>query len=77
MKKRLCQVHGTEELLRIQKALDGARIAYETRPEASSMLKSLYYFIFYRVLSPGIDRGKDPIGIYVGENDLERAKKLI
>ena len=76
MKKLLCIIDNTSQLIQIQKALDQNHINYSVEPIKSNFLSDLVHMIFYRTVVSGIDH-KSESGVYVEKESYETAKKIV
>ena len=64
MKKLLCIIDNTSQLIQIQKALDQNHINYSIEPVKANFFSDLVHMIFYRTVVSGIDH-KSESGVYV------------
>ena len=76
MKKLLCIIDNTSQLIQIQKALDQNHINYSIEPVKANFFSDLVHMIFYRTVVPGIDH-KSESGVYVEKESYETAKKIV
>ena len=76
MKKLLCTIQDTSQMIRIQKALDQNHINYSIEPVKTSFFSDLVHMIFYRTVVSGIDH-KSESGVYVEKESYETAKILM
>ena len=76
MKKLLCTIQDTSQMIRIQKALDQNHINYSIEPVKTSFFSDLVHMIFYRNVVSGIEH-KSESGVYVEKESYETAKILM
>lgn len=76
MKKLLCTIQDTLQMIQIQKALDQNHINYSIEPIKTSFFSDLVHMIFYRTVVSGIDH-KSESGVYVEKDSYETAKKIV
>ena len=76
MKKLLCIIDNTSQLIQIQKALDQNHINYSIEPVKANFFSYLVHMIFYRTVVSGIDH-KSESGVYVEKESYETAKKIV
>ena len=76
MKKLLCTIQDTSQMIRIQKALDQNHINYSIEPVKTSFFSDLVHMIFYRTVVSGIEH-KSESGVYVEKDSYETAKKIV
>ena len=76
MKKLLCTIKDTPQLIQIQKALDQNHINYSIEPVKTSFFSDLVHMIFYRTVVSGIEH-KNESGVYVEKDSYETAKILM
>ena len=76
MKKLLCTIQDTSQMIRIQKALDQNHINYSIEPVKTSFFSDLVHMIFYRTVVSGIEH-KNESGVYVEKDSYETAKKIV
>ena len=76
MKKLLCIIDNTSQLIQIQKALDQNHINYSIEPVKANFFSDLVHMIFYRHVVSGIDH-KSESGVYVEKESYETAKKIV
>ena len=76
MKKVLCTIQDTSQMIRIQKALDQNHINYSIEPVKTSFFSDLVHMIFYRTVVSGIEH-KSESGVYVEKESYETAKILM
>lgn len=76
MKKLLCTIQDTSQMIRIQKALDQNHINYSIEPVKTSFFSDLVHMIFYRTVVSGIEH-KSESGVYVEKESYETAKILM
>lgn len=77
MKKLLCVVHTTDELIKVKRILDDKNIPYKAKTPILPMLQNFLNLFFFHVLTTGIDRRSEHISIYVEEEYIGIAKSLI
>ena len=76
MKKLLCIIDNTSQLIQIQKALDQNHINYSIEPVKANFFSDLVHMIFYRTVVSGIEH-KNESGVYVEKDSYEAAKKIV
>lgn len=76
MKKLLCIIDNTSQLIQIQKALDQNHINYSIEPVKANFFSDLVHMIFYRTVVSGIEH-KSESGVYVEKDSYETAKKIV
>ena len=76
MKKLLCIIDNTSQLIQIQKALDQNHINYSIEPVKANFFSDLVHMIFYRTVVSGIEH-KSESGVYVEKDSYEAAKKIV
>lgn len=76
MKKLLCTIQDTSQMIRIQKALEQNHINYSIEPVKTSFFSDLVHMIFYRTVVSGIEH-KSESGVYVEKESYETAKILM
>lgn len=76
MKKLLCTIQDTSQMIQIQKALDQNHINYSIEPVKTSFFSDLVHMIFYRTVVSGIEH-KSESGVYVEKESYETAKILM
>ena len=76
MKKLLCTIQDTSQMIRIQKALDQNHINYSIEPVKTSFFSDLVHMIFYRTVVSGIEH-KSESCVYVEKESYETAKKIV
>ena len=76
MKKLLCIIDNTSQLIQIQKALDQNHINYSIEPVKANFFSDLVHMIFYRTVVSGIDN-KSESGVYVEKESYETAKNIV
>ena len=76
MKKLLCTIQDTSQMIQIQKALDQNHINYSIEPVKTSFFSDLVHMIFYRTVVSGIEH-KSESGVYVEKESYETAKKIV
>ena len=76
MKKLLCTIQDTSQMIRIQKALDQNHINYSIEPVKTSFFSDLVHMIFYRTVVSGIEH-KSESGVYGEKESYETAKILM
>ena len=72
MKKLLCTIQDTSQMIQIKKRLDQNHINYSVEPIKSNFLSDLVHMIFYRTVVSGIESG-----VYVEKDSYETAKKIV
>lgn len=76
MKKLLCTIQDTSQMIRIQKALEQNHINYSIEPVKTRFFSDLVHMIFYRTVVSGIEH-KSESGVYVEKESYETAKILM
>ena len=76
MKKLLCIIDNTSQLIQIQKALDQNHINYSIEPVKANFFSDLVHMIFYRTVVSGIEH-KNESGVYVEKDSYETAKMIV
>ena len=76
MKKLLCTIQDTSQMIQIKKRLDQNHINYSVEPIKSNCFSDLVHMIFYRTVVSGIEH-KSESGVYVEKDSYETAKKIV
>ena len=76
MKKLLCTIQDTPQMIQIKKRLDQNQINYSVEPIKSNFFSDLVHMIFYRTVVSGIEH-KSESGVYVEKDSYETAKKIV
>ena len=76
MKKLLCTIQDTSQMIHIKKRLDQNHINYSVEPIKSNFFSDLVHMIFYRTAVSGIEH-KNESGVYVEKDSYETAKILM
>ncbi|MDY2898789.1 MAG: hypothetical protein SOT54_11985 [Candidatus Limivivens sp.] len=76
MKKLLCTIQDTSQMIQIKKALEQNHINYSIEPVKANFFSDLMHMIFYRTVVSGIEH-KSESGVYVKKESYETAKKIV
>ena len=76
MKKLLCTIQDTSQMIQIKKALEQNHINYSIEPVKANFFSDLMHMIFYRTVVSGIEH-KSESGVYVKKESYETAKILM
>lgn len=76
-KIKLCETDNMEILVQWIQALNKSDIPYETKLKKRTIINNLFFLIFYHTFSSGIDHKNEGTCIYVPEEKLDLAKKVI
>ena len=76
-KIKLCETDNMEILVQWIQSFNKSNIPYETRLKKRTIINNLFFLIFYHTFSSGIDHKNEVTCIYVPEEKIDSAKRVV